>query len=101
MVGLERSSLLHFEREPTATTGTVPYGTGLDWTRGFGWLVGPFVLYRLIDTVSATAISCVPVTVILLVTLNVLIFVADPRTRRPLSLRVEWVSWSSVTGRPT
>ncbi len=34
-------------------------------------VVGPFVLYRLIDGVSATAISCVPVTVILLVTLNV------------------------------
>ena len=33
-------------------------------------MVGPFVLYRLIDSVSATAISCVPVTVILLVTLN-------------------------------
>ena len=34
-------------------------------------VVGPFVMYWLIDSVSATAINCVPVTVILLVTLNV------------------------------
>jgi 2,4-dienoyl-CoA reductase-like NADH-dependent reductase (Old Yellow Enzyme family) len=35
MVRLERSSLLRFEREPTATPE--PYGTGLDGTRGIGW----------------------------------------------------------------
>ena len=42
MVRLGRSSLLRFEREPTATPE--PYGTGLNGTRGIGWTVGPLVL---------------------------------------------------------
>ena len=44
-------------------------------------VVGPFVLYRVIDSVSATASSCVPGTIILLVTLNVVTTGAtDPRS---------------------
>jgi hypothetical protein len=42
MVRLEASSLLRFEREPTAIPE--PYGTGPDGTRGTGLGAGPFVL---------------------------------------------------------
>jgi hypothetical protein len=54
------------------------YRPGLITAQAY-WVVGPFVLYRLTASVSATAITCVALAVILLVTLNM----STPRYWQP------------------